>query len=186
MLLNLLDVTSRLNGMTVINHALLYFDEIGYNQSSGLVCDGIASDICCQNSNALGEGGKNGSLPNGIGSWITPGDTYVRRDCDGCTDILMDTFQVHRTENATVMYRNENPDELVDGIYRCVIPLSTNSSDGEPLIQYIGIFERGKGKLLLSKGAYCSNSLWCSYQHLINTPQEECLASKGWPCDTTT
>lgn len=140
----MLDVTARLNGRTISNHELLYFDEIGYNQSSGLVCDGLASDICCVDNDPLEEGGKNGSEPNGIGSWISPDNMYVRHDCKGCMNVTVDTFQVHRTDNSTILYRNQNPTELVGGIYRCKIPLSMNTSEEEPLIQYVGIFERAR------------------------------------------
>ena len=129
----------------------MYFDEIGYNQSSGLICDGTASGICCEDYDSLPEGsGENGSQPNGIGSWITPDSTYVRYDCQGCVDVLNDTFQVYRTDNSTILYRNKNPKQRVEGIYRCEIPLSTNITEEEPLVQYVGIFERGQGKQAIS------------------------------------
>lgn len=134
-----------MNGRRVINHDLLYFDQIGYNRSSGLVCDGLASDICCQDSDPLGEGSRNGSQPNGIGSWIAPDNTYVRHYCQGCVGVAMDTFQVHRTENSTILFRNKDPKERIPGIYRCEIPLSLNMTDEKPLIQHVGIYEGGQG-----------------------------------------
>jgi hypothetical protein len=124
----------------------LYFDQIGYNQSTGLICDGIVSGICCGNYGILEEGGKNGSKPNGIGSWISPDNMYVRYKCKGCVNVTMDTFQVHRTENSTILYRNSDPKVLVDGIYRCEIPISNDISGENSLTQYVGIFKRGEGK----------------------------------------
>lgn len=137
-----------MNGKKIVDHDLVYFDEIGFNQSTGLVCDGLASDICCQDVDPIKGGGKNGSQPNGIGSWIAPDNTYIRRDCQGCVNVDMDTFQVHRTRNTTILYRNVNPMELERGIYRCQIPLSlsVNASDQEILTQHVGIYERGQGK----------------------------------------
>ena len=134
-----------MNGKTVINHDLLFFDEIGFNQSSGLVCDGLASNICCTNYDMLNEGERDGSQPNGIGGWITPDGAYARYDCEGCVGVEKDTFQLHRTQNTTILYRNENPRRLNSGIYRCEVPLSVNISDQQPLIQYVGIYQRGQG-----------------------------------------
>lgn len=132
----------------MFNHTLLYFDEIGYNQSSGLVCDGTASSICCEDYDPLLDNGgmSNGTQANGIGSWITPYNMYVQFECEGCVDVLMDTFQVYRTDNSTILYRNKNHKQHVKGIYRCEIPLSTNVTKDETLVHYVGIFERGVGK----------------------------------------
>ena len=141
------DVTSTLNDQPVANHQLLYFDEIGYNQSTGIVCSGRASDVCCYDYNTLSEGEQDGSDANGVGSWVDPSGAYVRYNCTGCEDLEQDNFQIHRTRNATVMFQNEEAVTRSSGIYRCEIPLNI-SSDGMPLTQYVGIYERGTGKLI--------------------------------------
>ena len=133
---NVIDITASLNGIPIKNHEFLYYDEIGFTQADGLVCDGIASNICCKNFEHFESGGR-----NGIGSWIAPDGTYICTDCVGAE---MDPFQVHRTANATVLYRIKNSMPQ-SGIYRCEIPLSLNFTNNEPLIHYFGIYERGKG-----------------------------------------
>lgn len=148
-------MTSTLNGRSVVNHGLLYFDEIGFNHSSGLVCSGVASDVCCYDYNPITVGGKNGSEPNGVGSWFYPDSSYVRHDCNGCVGVEMDSFQVHRTKNSTDLYQNRNAAWKLPGIYKCEIPLNITNSL-EHLTQYIGIYERGQGNLAI-------NQLICYY-----------------------
>lgn len=141
-----LDVTASLNGEPVNNHQLLYFDEIGFNQSTGLVCSGLASDVCCYDQHQVSAGGVAGSQPNGVGSWVYPNGQYVRFNCSECVEMVEEEeFLLHRTSNTTILYRNENVMAMSSGIYRCEIPL--NISDGMmPLTQYVGIYEPGKGK----------------------------------------
>ena len=133
-----------MNGRFIADHSLLYFDEIGLDYTSGLVCSGLASDVCCRDYDPLTAAGKNGSKPNGIGSWLYPDGSYVRLDCGDCTDAKSDPYLVHRTENSTILYRNELVSEYSSGIYRCQIPL--NISTDEPLTQHVGIYKRRGGK----------------------------------------
>lgn len=125
----------------------MYFDDIGFNQTHGVVCSGLASDVCCYNYSPLTPGGEDGSEANGVGSWVYPDGSYVRYNCSGCADVEEDNFQIVRTRNTTILYQNENTMEMMNGIYRCEIPLNiSESQDFKPLVQYVGIYERGKGK----------------------------------------
>ena len=141
-------MSASLNGRAVLNHQLVYFDEIGYDQSDGLVCDGHASKICCRDDHPTSRGGRNGVQSNGVGSWIYPDGSYVRYPCnDSCDDVQKDTFELQRTPNTIILYRNKGPEVagLLSGIYRCIVPLSIMSDESENLTQYIGIYEKGKG-----------------------------------------
>lgn len=133
--------------MIVVNHDLVYFDEIGVNMSTGLICSGVASDICCGDDNPVGDGGEDGREPNGLGSWVYPDGSYVRYDCNSCIGVEEDTFQVHRTENTTILSLNKDASmRQLNGIYTCDIPLNTSAEDVNVLTQYVGIYERGMGK----------------------------------------
>ena len=133
-----------LNGSAVVNHQLVYFDEIGFEQLTGLICDGHASEICCHDDHSMS---SERSLPNGIGSWLYPSGSYVQRACDNdCDSVQTDTFQLKRTPNTTSLYRNKRNGVagFMSGIYRCVVPLNL-SDESEVLIHYVGIYEEGQG-----------------------------------------
>lgn len=137
------DVSGTLKERHLRNHDLIYFDEIGLNFINGVICSGVVSDICCTDFDPLSENAKRGIEPNGNGSWIYPNDLYVKRDCTGCTGVELDSFRLQRTSNSTILFRNENTTLHSPGIYRCEVPLNTS----DPRILYVGIFERGEGKL---------------------------------------
>ncbi len=127
-----------------MNHQLVYFDEIGYDQLTGLICDGHASEICCYNDHPVSNEGRNGDQPNGVGSWVYPDGSYVRHACDGCFGIQSDSFQLQRKANTTTLYRNKGVTQFMSGIYRCDVPLNI-SDKSQLLTQYVGIYEKGQG-----------------------------------------
>lgn len=143
----LVGVAASLKEHPVINHQLVYFDEIGFDQLTGLICDGHASKICCYNDDPISTGGKNGDEASGVGSWVYPDGLYVRRACNGCIDVQTDTFQLQRTTNTTILVQNRAAVQLLSGIYRCIVPLNTSD---EYLVHYVGIYEREQGMLKYS------------------------------------
>lgn len=141
-------ISATLNGTPIVNHDLVYFDEIGFDPATGLICSGLASGICCEDYDPVSSGGIEGSEPNGIGSWVYPNGSYVRRNCTGCSNVESDPFQIFRTVNTTILYRNDPNNLPMAGIYRCKTPLNT-SFEGvvdNALIQFVGIYKRFKGK----------------------------------------
>ncbi len=133
---------ANIQGRPLIDHDIIYFEDIGTNYSTGLTCNGIVSDICCSDfEEPLTLKEINGSEPNGNGSWIYPSGKYVRRPCGTCEDVMIETFSIFRTENATILYRNENATNNVSGIYRCEIPLAITV----PHFYYIGIAGKSNG-----------------------------------------
>lgn len=160
---NVLGVTASLKEMIVVNHDLVYFDEIGVSISTGLICNGIASDICCHDDDPVGDGGEDGSESNGLGSWVHPDGSYIRYDCNSCTGVEEDTFQVHRTESTTILYRNEDATmKLLSGIYKCDIPLNTSAED--VLTHSVGIYERGMGKPIYTPHSMHTSHTDCYFQ----------------------
>lgn len=133
------DVTASLNRRAIINHDLVYFDEIGFTPSTGLICSGVASDSCCRDDDPVTDEGLCGHGPSGVGSWIYPDSKFVRRESNGSVDAEYENFQIHRTKNTN---RNRYSNIFVSGIYRCEIPLNI-SADVMPLILYVGIYKRG-------------------------------------------
>ena len=128
----------------MLNHDLVYFEDIGTNDTAGIVCIGLISDTCCSDfEDPLTEKEKIGVEPNGNGSWIYPDGKFVRRECKSCVGITSDTFSVFRTDNATILYRNQNATQNISGIYRCEVPLAITI----PHTYYVGIVDKSKGIL---------------------------------------
>ena len=122
-----------LRGTTYQNNSLVTLEDIGDSDTLALLC---MTDLaaCCRRPYT----GTNGPL---LGDWFFPNETGVpNSDIDG--QGLMWDFYRNRGLSVVRMIRRRGG---VDGIYRCMIPVSA----GPPIIYqniYIGVYATNSGE----------------------------------------